>query len=106
MSRYAIAAYRAKPGREDDLLALVRAHHPLLHAEQLVGDGGPLLMRAGDGTLIEVFQWRSTEAKDDAHRNPEVQQLWGRMMECAQFPPLATLPEAQQPFASFETIEP
>ncbi|MEP6634687.1 MAG: hypothetical protein ABJA62_10820 [Luteimonas sp.] len=106
MNRYAIACYRPKPGRENDLLALVREHQPTLRAEGLAGDGPPWVMRAEDGTVIEVFEWRSLEAKDTAHRNPAVQALWGRMTECAEFPPLSALTETQRPFASFEAIAP
>lgn len=33
-------------------------------------------MEAGDGTVVEVFEWKSQAAIDSAHTNPEVQRLW------------------------------
>ena len=29
-------------------------------------------MRAADGTIVEVFEWRSAEAIQQAHNNPAV----------------------------------
>jgi len=34
------------------------------------------VMRAGDGTIVEGFEWRSAEAIAQAHNNPAVQALW------------------------------
>jgi len=61
-----IAAYRPKPGKEDGLLELVRSRVPTLRQEGLVSDRAPTIMRAGDGTIIEVSEWKSREAIDAA----------------------------------------
>jgi len=60
-----IVAYRPKPGKEDGL-QLVRSRVPTLRQEGLVSDRAPTIMRAGDGTIIEVSEWKSREAIDAA----------------------------------------
>ena len=54
-----IVAYHPKPGKEDELLALVRSRVPNLRKEGLVTDREPVIMRSRDGTIIEVSEWKS-----------------------------------------------
>ena len=61
-----IVAYRPKPDKEDGLLELVRSRVPTLRQDGLVSDRAPTIMRAGDGTIIEVSEWKSREAIDAA----------------------------------------
>jgi len=105
MGRFVIVAYKTKSGKEQQLLAAIRKHLQVLQAEQLVTDKPPYLMCAGDGTLIEVFEWRSVEAIQQAHESPAVQALWGEFAEACEFTPLSKLPEAQQMFAEFDAVE-
>lgn len=67
-----IVAYRPKRGKEADLLSLVRARVPTLRQEGLVTERAPVIMRAIDGTLIEVSEWQSRAAIEAAHQNPNV----------------------------------
>ena len=67
-----IVAYRPKAGRESELLKLVRGRVPTLREEGLVTDRVPVLMRAKDGTIVEVSEWKSQAAIEEAHRNPRV----------------------------------
>jgi hypothetical protein len=78
-----IAAYRPRPGNEARLLELTKEHHPILSQQGLVTDRRPYAMRAGDGTMIEVFEWKSQAAIDAAHTNPEVLKMWERYGEHA-----------------------
>ena len=103
--RAVAAAYRPKGGRARELLACVRDHLPVLRAEGLATDRPPLVLRAADGTLVEIFEWRSEEAIERAHGNPAVLALWDRFAACSDYVPLASLPEAQQPFSSFEPVD-
>jgi hypothetical protein len=105
MGRFAIVAYTPKPGKERELLAAVRKHVQVLAAEQLVTDRGAAVMRASDGTIVEVFEWRSAEAIQQAHTNPAVAALWGEFGEACDYRPLAHLKEAGDLFAEFEGIE-
>ena len=73
-----IVAYRPKPGKETELLELVRNRVPTLRKEGLVTDRTPTIMRARDGTIIEVSEWKSWEAIDAAHKNPNVLAMWDK----------------------------
>ena len=63
------------------------------------------VMRAADGTILEVFEWRSAEAIQQAHGNPAVQALWAEFGAACDYTPLANLAEAQQMFAEFEAVQ-
>lgn len=105
MGRFVIAAYTPKPGKEQQLLAAVGRHMTVLRAENLVSDKPSHVMRAGDGTIVEVFEWRSADAVRQAHENPAVQALWAAFGEACEYTPLARLAEAQQMFAEFDAVE-
>ena len=71
-----IVAYRPKPRKEDEVLALVRSRVPNLRKEGLVTDRQPVIMRSRDGTIIDVSEWKSREGIDAAHKNPNVLAMW------------------------------
>jgi len=100
-----IVAYRPKPGKEDDLLELVRSRVPTLRKEGFVSDRAPTIMRARDGTILEVSEWKSREAIDAAHKNPNVLAMWERFFALCDCVPLNTLAEAGEMFAGFEPVE-
>ena len=99
-----IVAYRPKPGKEKELLELVRSRVPTLKNEDLVTDRAPTIMRARDGTIIEVSEWKSREAIEEAHKNPRVLAMWNQFFAVCVCVPLKTLPEAETMFAGFEPI--
>ena len=99
-----IVAYRPKSGKERDLLDLVRSRVPTLRNEGLVTDRVPTIMRARDGTIIEVSEWKSHEAIDAAHKNPNVLAMWNKFFAICDCIPLKTLAEAQEMFAGFEPL--
>jgi quinol monooxygenase YgiN len=100
-----IVAYRPKPGKEEELLAIVRNRVPTLRKEGLVTDRVPVLMRAKDGTLIEVSEWKSHEAIDAAHKNPTVLAMWDKFFAVCDCVPLEAVPESRELFAGFEPVE-
>ena len=99
-----IVAYRPKAGRETELLELVRARVPTLRKEDLVSDRVPVIMRAKDGTIIEVSEWKSHEAIEAAHKNPRVLAMWDKFFTACDCIPLNTVPEAETMFAGFEPV--
>jgi hypothetical protein len=103
--RLVIVAYRPKPGKGDVLLAEVRDHVHLLRSEGLATDRHATVMRAKDGTILEVFEWASPAAIEEAHANPRVQQMWARFAQCCDYTPLNTLPETAGLFAEFEPVD-
>ena len=100
-----IVAYRPKPGKEKELLELVRNRVPILREEGLVPDRKPTIMRARDGTIIEVSEWKSQEAIDAAHKNPNVLAMWNKFFAVCDCVPLKSLAEADDLFAGFEPIK-
>jgi len=100
-----IVAYRPKPGKEAELLSLVRARVPTLRREELVTERTPVIMRANDGTIIEVSEWKSSEAIDAAHRNPNVLAMWNKFFAVCDCIPLSTLAEAEEMFAGFAPVD-
>jgi len=106
MSRYVIAAYTPKPGKERDLLAALAKHHGVLRAANLITAMPPVLMRAADGTLLEVFEWHSTDAIAQAHASAAVQELWNEFGAACEYTPLSHLAEAQHAFAEFDRVTP
>ncbi|HEV2045361.1 MAG TPA: antibiotic biosynthesis monooxygenase family protein [Chthoniobacterales bacterium] len=100
-----IVAYRPKPGKENELLELVRSRVPTLRKEGLVTDRVPAIMRSRDGTIVEVSEWKSQEAIDAAHRNPNVLAMWDKFFAICECVPLNTLLEAADMFAGFTPVE-
>ena len=99
-----IVAYRPKSGKEKELLELVRSRVPTLRKEGLATDRVPVIMRAKDGTIIEVSEWKSREAIEEAHKNPRVLAMWDKFFAVCDCVPLKTVPEAETMFAGFEPI--
>lgn len=105
MGRIVIAAYRPKPGHEDALCALVAGHVARLRAEGLVTERAPIAGRAGDGTVVEVFEWASAEAIQRAHENPRVLAMWEEFGAVCDFVPIGQLPEASQLFSELTPLD-
>src|SRR4051812_9078961 len=98
------AMYRPKEGHEAQLEQLVAEHYPTLLQYELVTDRRPIVVRAKDKTIIEVFEWRSKEGSRKAHELPAVAKIWEAMGEHGNFATLESLPEAGQDFAHFEPL--
>lgn len=104
MGSISVACYKPKPGCEGALLQLVRDHLPPLRAEGLVTDRASIVMRAGDGTIIEVFEWVSQEAIASAHSNSVVLQLWKRFEAVCSYEVPSNVAEFRTAFAHFEPV--
>jgi quinol monooxygenase YgiN len=102
---FSIAAYRPRKGKETLLLDAVTDHMAVLRAENLITNRPAHAMRAEDGTIVEVFEWKDDEAIEQAHSNPEVAKLWARFNEACEYVPLATVPECSELFANFEPLD-
>jgi len=98
------ALYRPHAGKDAELRRLIAQHLPVLRKLELVTDRPPILVRAQDGTYIEVFEWRSEESARLAHEHPEVAKVWEAMGEIADFPALDSLVEAKERFSHFKPI--
>jgi len=103
MGDMVIVAYRPKPGKEHELLALTRDHVPELRRLGLATDRTPLAMRSKDGLIVEVFEWQDG-AIESAHTHPDVLAMWERYGAVCDYVPLHELPETRDMFAQFEPI--
>jgi hypothetical protein len=104
MGSISVACYKPRPGCEEALLELVRNHLPPLRAQGLVTERASIVMRAADGTLVEVFEWVSREAIEGAHKNPVVLDLWKRFEAACWYETPSNLAEFQNMFAHFEPL--
>lgn len=105
MGRFVVVAYAPKPGMDDLLLEVVRKHLAVLRNEDLVTDRSADVMKAIEGTLVEVFEWRSVEAISLAHTLAGDQALWADFAVACDYRPLKDLAECGEMFAEFDAIE-
>lgn len=92
--RMVIVSYRPRPGREPQLIQAVHDH--LVRAEGLATDREPIVMRALDGTILEIFEWKSKQAIQEAHSNEAVRALWGRFEEACEYGTLGNLEDQRR----------
>lgn len=104
MGRVVIACYVPKVGKESELHDLSRTHVPRLRAEGLVTDREPIIAVAADGTVVEVFEWSSTEAIAAAHANPAVRAMWEEYERVCSYRPIGEVPEAAQLFSELAPL--
>jgi hypothetical protein len=104
MGSISVACYRPRAGCEEELLRLVHDHLPPLRNEGLVTDRASIVMRASDGTIIEIFEWVSAEAIAGAHSNPVVLSLWKRFEAVCTYEIPSNVAEFQKMFAHFEPV--
>ena len=105
MGRMTIACYRAKNGMEEQLRELMKTHLPVLKSQDLVTDRSSIIMQAADGAFIEVFEWKSAEAIEAAHTNPEVLKMWQDFAEACDYIPIAAINEASDLFSEFTPVD-
>ncbi len=105
MGRIVIVPYVPKASKEAELLACIRKHLQVLRQEQLVTDRTPVVMRTSNGTIIEVFEWKSPEAIEQAHANPAILAMWAEFEAACDYVPLNQVAECGQMFAEFEPLD-
>lgn len=105
MGRIVIAAFRPHPGKEDELLSVIRDRLPLLRRLGMATDRQSITMRAGDGAILEISEWVDDAAIERAHAHPEVLALWERFEACSEYVGLRTIDETAGPFPTFSAVE-
>ncbi len=100
-----MAMYRPKEGMSDKVIEIIREHHGVLDSQNLVTDRRPLVLRAGDGSFIEIFEWISESVVGEAHKNPVVAAIWNRFEEVCEYGILNKLPNSGDVFPHFELID-
>ena len=105
MERIVIAAYRPKTGKELELKALMATHLSTLRSQDLVTERESIMMEAADGTILEVFEWRSREAITAAHENSVVLEMWEKCAAACDFIPAGEVAEIGQMFSEFTPLD-
>jgi hypothetical protein len=103
--RIVIVVYKPLPGKNAEVEKLVSRHLAVLAREKLVTDRLPVVMRASDGSLIEVFEWLSAEAIESAHRNPDVLKLWDEFNAACTYEKPVNVQEFHNLFSEFEPVK-
>lgn len=104
MGRIVIVGYQPKLGKQAELEALMKTHLPILRAADLVTDRASIIMQAENNTIVEVFEWKSTEAMNSAHEHAEVLKMWADYDACCDYVPVADLPEISNLFSEFTPL--
>ncbi|MFT4798393.1 MAG: hypothetical protein ACJAYE_003711 [Candidatus Azotimanducaceae bacterium] len=104
MGRIVIAVYKPKAGMVLELEELMKTHVSILRSEGLATDREAIMMQGLDGTIIEVFEWVSTEAIESAHENPAVLAMWQKYSEVCDYTPISQVSEAQHIFSEFTPL--
>lgn len=104
MGQFVIVCYKPLPDKAKDLLELVKNHIPVLRKEGLATERTPVVMRASDGSLVEVFEWESQKAIEMAHSNPTVLKMWEEFGKVCTCEPLVNLSESSELFPEFEPV--
>ncbi len=105
MERIVVVGYKPFPGRETALLELMKVHWQILDGENLVSNRKPIKMQSKDGTIIEIFGWKSKEAIESAHSNPVMQKMWNDYAQVCEYVPIGDLDESTNLFSEFTPIE-
>ena len=101
----AFAAYKPKPGQEEELMKLVEKHLPKLRELELAAARENYIAKSQDGTIVEIFEWESMDAISAAHQHPAISDIWEKMTLVADFLPINQLPECRGPFADFKILK-
>jgi len=105
MAHTVIVVYRPHEGKSDELVELLKTHLPILREQGLATDLESVVLRAGDGALLEIFDWVSGEAIEAAHTNEVVQAMWEQFAGVCDYATLDSLSEAEKVFAHFERLD-
>jgi len=101
MGKIVIATYKPKSGKEEILDRLVKNHVKVLRNQGLATLRPPMIMKADDGTVVEVFEWVSKQAIEDAKQNKDVIEYWEKYREVCEIIPVSGLIEANASFPEF-----
>jgi quinol monooxygenase YgiN len=105
MGIFVITCFKPKEGKDKELLEVVKDHIPILRNEDLITEKVCHVMKSKNGCIIEVFEWKSQEAINEAHKNKNILELWKRFENVCEYIPLSELEETKDIFPGFEPIE-
>lgn len=102
--RIVIVAYKAIQGKQETLIDLLKGHVSILRDQGLATDRPQVLMLSKDGSIIEIFEWKSKEAIEQAHFNPVIQTLWEKFAQICEYKPVSEIEETGHLFSEFNAL--
>ncbi len=99
-----ISSYKPKPGKDSELLEIVKTHVPILRELGMATEREVVIMRAKSGTILEVFEWESQDAIKRAHEHARVHKMWKEFEACCDYEILGNIEEAKNLFSEFEPL--
>jgi hypothetical protein len=100
----ALAAYRPRSGREEQLARLLREDLATLRRRGHVTSRPAPLIQTDRGELLVALEWSSDHAVADAHEDPEVLAVWRRKDELAEYIGPGELAGVDVPFARWTIV--
>jgi hypothetical protein len=105
MERIVIVGYKPFAGKSEQLKALSLNHWQKLNEIGLVSNRKPIIMESAEGSIIEVFGWKSKSAMQEAHANPKVLKMWKEYSEVCEYVPIKEIKESENLFSEFTPID-
>jgi hypothetical protein len=82
----------------------MKTHRQKLDGEDLVSKIASIIIQSTNGTIIEIFGWKSKEAIELAHSNPVVKKIWAEYAAVCEFVPISEIEESSKLFSEFTPI--
>lgn len=100
-----LVCYRLRQAKDEAVfLQMLRNHRECLLEEGLAMPVVMPILKSGL-FYIEPVVWKNPEAAAKAHENAKVLQVWGAFEALVDFVSMAEMPNSQEPFPKFETVE-
>jgi hypothetical protein len=99
-----ISSYKPKPGKESELLEVVKSHVPVLRELGMATEREVIMMKSKSGTILEVFEWVSQDAIKQAHEHARVHRMWKEFESCCDYEILGNIEETKHLFSEFEPL--
>ncbi|KAA3604362.1 MAG: hypothetical protein DWQ01_22400 [Planctomycetota bacterium] len=99
-----VVVYKPLEDKEAEFLQVLGAHWPLLGKHGLVTRTPRVTLRCPSGRVVEIFEWRSKVAAQEAFSIPAIRKCWERIESLANLESLNRLEIADQPFPFLERL--
>lgn len=104
MSRIGFVLYRPRKGKEDELIRMIQTHFPFLRQEGFITERKVVGMKTKDGSIMVVFEWKTSESIGEAATNSVVQNIWMQVSKVSDFDKPGSIKEFHDMFPDFEAL--
>jgi hypothetical protein len=104
MHHIALILYSPRKGREQELIEMLQHNIPVMRKLGLVTDREQILAGTKDGSIIQIFEWKSQDSQEQAMAHPVVQEMWLKAGNISEFQKPAAVAEFNEVFSMFKTI--